>query len=164
VGFTFSSREVTMSDAEDLLSWRNDSSTLNFQRNNSYIDQKAHLEWLVNRLEKSPTLPFTIYENEFLEKIGVIRIDSKEGARVEISILINPRFRGRGYGKLMLIDFLSKLSSVYSFLELIAWIHFSNAPSLSLFKSVGFKVSGEKKDDFLEFRYTINQKQDESIS
>jgi len=155
---SLSKREVSISDADDLLSWRNDPSMLMFQRNKIPINRRSHIKWLSDRIELIPALPFMVYELVSLEKVGAVRLDSREDNSLELSIIVNPKFRGKGYGKLILVDFLAEVSSMGYFDEIIACIHIFNQHSLHLFQEVGFKGGEKRRGDFLEFRYNLKHK------
>ena len=60
----------------------------------------------------------------------------------EISLYLDSRFRGRGLGKRMLSEGISKASGL-GLENLVAYIFSHNAPSISLFKKHGFVTWGE---------------------
>jgi len=148
-----SRREVSVSDADDLLFWRNDPSIMKFQRNRFPIDRETHLNWLLERIEMVPALPFIIYESVFSDKVGAVRLDLRVDNEIELSIIVNPEFRGRGYGKQILLDFLTDLPAMNISQGIVAYIHFSNQHSLRLFQDVGFRCSGQREEDLLAYRY-----------
>lgn len=92
-------RKAEMSDALMVLDWRNDPVT----RENSFsadpISPDTHLKWFERKLSDEDCGLFVLTEGD--ENIGFIRVDitGKEG---EISYMIAPGYRGRGYGRMII--------------------------------------------------------------
>ncbi|WP_158589495.1 GNAT family N-acetyltransferase [Butyrivibrio sp. CB08] len=89
-------RRATMEDAEDLLRWRNDETTRANSFTKDVIDLDSHKKWLSKKLSQSDCHLFVMMDGD--EKVGNIRVDV-EGDVGEISYMIAPKKRGRGYGK-----------------------------------------------------------------
>ncbi len=89
-------RRATMEDAEDILRWRNDESTRANSFTKDVIDLESHKKWLSKKLSDPLCYLFILMDGE--EKVGNIRVDVEDDAG-EISYMIAPKMRGRGYGK-----------------------------------------------------------------
>jgi RimJ/RimL family protein N-acetyltransferase len=71
--------------------------------------------------------------------VGIARLDLTSIQTYEIGIIVNPDLRGIGYGKAILHDVCTYLSSdEYARFEVLAFVHVDNTSSRSLFKSFNF--------------------------
>ena len=84
-----------MSDAEDVLEWRNDEKTRENSFNSERISLLSHLKWFERKLGQADTYMFIVMDG--MEKVGSIRVDVTDDIG-EISYMIAPKARGKGYG------------------------------------------------------------------
>ncbi len=89
-------RRATIEDAEDVLRWRNDPTTRENSFTKDEIDLESHLKWFEKKLGQENCFMYILMEND--NKAGNIRVDVEDG-QGEISYMIAPDFRGKGYGK-----------------------------------------------------------------
>jgi spore coat polysaccharide biosynthesis protein SpsF len=89
-------RRATMEDAEDILRWRNDETTRANSFTRDKIDLVTHKKWLEKKLSQPGCYMFILMNGD--DKVGNIRVEKEEDAG-EISYMIAPEHRGRGYGK-----------------------------------------------------------------
>ena len=92
--------EITLRFAErkdslDILAWRNDPVTVRFSPTGA-VKLEDHLKWFEDKLSSLNTNIFIALQEQ--NKIGMIRFD-REGRSAEVSINLDPRYRGKGYGK-----------------------------------------------------------------
>lgn len=92
-------RNATIEDAQDVFNWRNDPDTRANSFNKDEIDLESHMLWFGKRLGRENTLMYILMNGN--QKAGNIRIDI-EGTTGEISYMIAPKARGKGYGKKIL--------------------------------------------------------------
>ena len=92
-------RNATIEDAQDVFNWRNDPETRENSFNKEEIDLESHMLWFGKRLGRENTLMYILMNGN--KKVGNIRIDI-EGTTGEISYMIAPKARGKGYGKKIL--------------------------------------------------------------
>lgn len=92
-------RFATIEDAKDIFDWRNDPDTRANSFNKDEIDFESHMLWFGKRLGRENTLMYIMMNKD--KKVGNIRIDI-EGTTGEISYMIAPDARGKGYGKKIL--------------------------------------------------------------
>lgn len=92
-------RRATMDDAEVLLKWRNDEKTRAGSFTQNIISLDSHKRWLKSKLDDSNCHLFILTEGN--ELLGNVRLDvtGENGEVGEISYVINPDHRGKGYGK-----------------------------------------------------------------
>jgi spore coat polysaccharide biosynthesis protein SpsF len=89
-------RPATIEDAEDILRWRNDPSTRENSFTKGEISLASHINWLTKKLANPDCHIFIMMDGK--AKVGNIRVDVTEGVG-EISYMIAPECRGKGYGK-----------------------------------------------------------------
>ena len=129
-------------DSEALLEWRNDPLTREFSINTSLIKDSEHLRWLKQILEN----PLSIIYIGSLEgeKIGVCRFDCDPQISIaQISIILNPRFRGRHLSKLFLDASISEFYKKHC-IPLIAKVKVVNMASSKCFTASGFDLIKEE--------------------
>ena len=92
-------RKATMEDAKDVLRWRNDPVTRENSFTRDEIDLDSHLTWFEKKLGQEECFMYILMADD--EKVGNIRVDASEGVG-EISYMVAPEHRGKGYGKKMI--------------------------------------------------------------
>ena len=148
-------REVAFQDSEEILAWRNQSEVREFSRNQDLITKETHSQWLNQRLKLIPAQPFWMFESGS-GKVGFVRFDLDSAVKLyEISIVVNPAMRGKGFGKEILNRAINKCLSKNSDSNFIAEAHKNNLGSHSLFLNCGFQeiaING----NFLVFKRLAN--------
>jgi RimJ/RimL family protein N-acetyltransferase len=122
-------RAAALDDALDVLAWRNDPLTRDMSRAQDPIDEAGHLAWFGQAIA-DPNRTLLIGELGG-EKIGMVRFDRAE--ETEVSINMNPRFRGRGLGYELLMAALAQARG-----SIVAEIREENLASQRLFERAGF--------------------------
>ncbi len=92
-------RKAELSDAEDILRWRNDEETRANSFNKEKISLVSHMNWLKKKLSQEGTYMFILMDGD--AKAGNIRVDVMDSMG-EISYCVAPELRGRGYGSRMI--------------------------------------------------------------
>jgi L-amino acid N-acyltransferase YncA len=123
----------------NVLGWRNDPLVYKWSRTNRPITLTEHVEWFKNRkhrLELEPVYAY-FYRKSF---VGMARLDLLSDEAYEVSLIVNPLYRGQGYGKLVLKDICELFSQSMLFrYKLFAVVHDDNKASQHLFNSFGFQ-------------------------
>jgi L-amino acid N-acyltransferase YncA len=136
-------RPVKMSDAFELLRWKNDPVTRKFAIvGKEEIRIEDHLKWLTKRL-KEPGY-FMIQEGEKL--LGTLRFD--EGG--EVAIVIAPERRGKGIAKAILLPACS-LYQCMTGKSLWAKIVSGHEASRTVFIKAGFVPVNKAQDNGVEY-------------
>lgn len=120
-------RDATMSDAETLLEWRNDSLTREMSVSSDLISMRDHLKWLDSRLSRLEPNLFVGEVNGV--RVGMVRVDGDE-----LSYTVAPEYRDKGYAKKMLTIIKSRFG------RLNAQIKPGNVPSIIAAYCAGHKV------------------------
>jgi len=92
---SLSLRKANMDDALDILKWRNDEKSIDGSFSKEKIAIPQHMEWYKKKLASDKCHMFILEEDG--EKAGLVRVD-QEGNVGELSIMIAPEKRGRGFG------------------------------------------------------------------
>lgn len=101
-------RPATLADAMLLCAWRNDQETRNHSRNTAEVTWTEHFAWFTQSLGgATPTRTLYIAEDSH-GPIGTIRADKGEEG-IELSWTVAPKARGHGYGKVMVLQFVSEV-------------------------------------------------------
>ena len=93
---SISLRNATMEDALDILKWRNDEKSRENSFSKETINIPQHLEWYKKKMADPDCHLFILMDAD--AKAGHIRLDVN-GDVAEISYMIAPDHRGKGYGK-----------------------------------------------------------------
>ena len=97
-------RKIDREDWEDLLNWRNDELTRKMFINGGLVDKEDHFSYMDKMYKNNNREQFIFIHDK--NKIGTIRIDKLNDGFEEFSYTINPKYRGIGYGSLMMKLFL----------------------------------------------------------
>lgn len=139
-------REITYSDWELLLKWRNHSSVRTASISTSKVNIGEHKRYIKHLIKRGDRTQYLYIVNGV--EIGYIRLDINPDGN-ELSYVINPDQQGKGYGKQMMSSFLKSIPGDY-------YLHIkeSNTASTRLAESNGF-VLDSKDNNILKFK-TIN--------
>jgi RimJ/RimL family protein N-acetyltransferase len=130
-------RKATKADARDVLSWRNDPLTRSMSRAPEEVQEAAHVEWFEMAVG-DPRRTLLIGELDG-QKIGMVRFD--HGKEIEVSININPAWRGRGLSHALLTESMTWVRGT-----VVAEIRPENLASQRLFENAGFSFDGMRDD------------------
>ena len=137
-------RSANITDCEDLYTWRSDHLSRSMSFTNTIPSLEEHRSWFKSSLID---VNCKLYIGEVSSsKVGICRFDfNKTNSYGEVSIIISPRYRGRGFGKKFLSSSIERYLK-YNEHNLLAKIKSENIASLNIFKSVGFKPVSTKGD------------------
>lgn len=117
-----------------------------------------HSEWFLDRIKKSANEPFMVYvQNNDI--VAFVRFDAIEQRNYEVSVILNPIFRGKRFSKTLLLDAIDYLSRNNSAEEVVATIHRDNQPSIALFSSLGFSTTQIIEGNFIQMRKLLSLKE-----
>ena len=131
-------RSVIIEDAEDILRWRNDPSTRESSFTKDEIELEAHYAWLKKKLCDRDCFMYILMDGE--KKVGNIRVDIEDGIG-EISYMIAPESRGKGYGKKILELVEPEVSK--KVISLVGYTLKSNTASGRCFTANGYTCKDE---------------------
>ena len=93
-------RFVEPEDSDDLLRWRNDPITRKYAFDTTKVSKKNHIKWFNSSLVNPKRNIFIIMDKKG-NKLGQVRFDKTEDF-VEVDIAIDPDFRRKGIGTMVL--------------------------------------------------------------
>ena len=141
VGKKMHIRLVEKRDCLDLWKWRNDYKAVVNSISRSVVPFQSHSKWFNRLINKTDAEIFIAYDKKEKNKIGMVRFERKYRNVSEVSININPHFRGKGLGR----EFLRRSIATFTKREpgfvMQARVLVENHRSKRLFKSCGFVVS-----------------------
>lgn len=137
---------ITYDSWIEVLPWRNDPLVYTWNRTNRPISLLEHISWFDNRQGRLKYEPVFSYHDD-VDFVGIARLDELSELNYEVSLMVNPVFRGKGFGKRILSDVCEYFSSVYpKESTLTAVIHSQNTRSQKLFHALNFKFMSEEND------------------
>lgn len=128
-------RPATNDDAELLLNWRNDFVTRSVSRQSKVISLEEHRMWL-QAVIGNPSRQLFLIENQ-TQAVATVRWDEHDTGTWEVSITVNPEFRGRGLAHAVLVAGERALQASQS-VRLLATVHEDNVASRRLFTKAGY--------------------------
>lgn len=131
-------REAILEDRQPIWLWWNDPHTRKMMKRQELVPWEEHVAWF-DMISSNPNM-ILLVGIKGSERIGNTRFDLRGPNVYEVSINLNPTFRGQGLAtKLILasIDYLNEIRRVDKF---IAGFKQSNIPSMRSFLSAGFAV------------------------
>lgn len=144
-------READKRDCEDVFAWRSDSVSRTMFFNSNLPSYEEHFQWFNSSLNN---MDRKLYIGQIgSTKAGFCRFDhDTKGDVVEVSINMNPKCRGRGYGKRLLASSIQAFQKFYKG-EFLAKIKPENFASLKIFKSAGFHEISSEEDMITLVKY-----------
>ncbi|QWE22937.1 GNAT family N-acetyltransferase [Polynucleobacter sp. AP-Jannik-300A-C4] len=132
-------RKAIAEDSMDVLNWRNDQFTRKMFKSDRIIGLGEHQKWFSGYLEGgNNTIYIGIWSGE---KIGVCHFNYDEAkGESEVSININPDFRGKGLSVDLLLNAVLKYKMDNNS-TIKAAIKIDNEASINVFKKCGFNLS-----------------------
>jgi len=133
-------RRSLESDCQTIWQWANDPEVraVSFRREPIPWDQ--HVNWFRSKLT-DPRAFFYVATNHTGQAIGQVRYQCDE-TRAVLSLNLAPGFRGKGFGKKMLLLATEELFQGSSVTGIDAYVKPANHSSLRLFESAGFSRNG----------------------
>lgn len=134
-------RLATLADAAELLEWRNDEHTRAASRSVGQVSRDQHERWLAAVLADPRRKLYIIETTDGpVRSVGMCRFDSEDSGPTEVSINLNPAFRGRGLAAPVLSAAIEMFRARGGG-ELTATIRPGNHASIRAFERAGFRLS-----------------------
>lgn len=135
------------SDSKELTrSWRNNPKIYKWCRQNDLLTEAGHENWFLKH-QLDPKIQMYLIKDSDDTKLGVCGLTDIDlvNQRAEFSLYIDPTKQGRGFGRnaLMLLCWHGFNSMP---LKIIWGESFAGNPAIEMFKKVGFKIEGTRRD------------------
>lgn len=168
-------RKAEQKDSKDIFLWRNDPHTIAASPSGK-VEFQDHVLWFTKSLQNNLRTMYIALDKKD-SKLGIIRFDKfqddydnqeNQGEQrkqenqknvAEISINLNPHFRGKGLAKPILTKALKTYFHDEKISYLLARIIPQNQVSLKLFTNLGFSpISPSMKKDLEHTNYALDSK------
>ena len=134
-------RPATADDSRDIWLWRNDAHTRAMSRTQDETPWQDHAQWFAKAVA-DPAVAIFIGEAAGAS-VGMCRFDRRrDPADCEVSINLNPQFRGQGLSSRLLAKAIAAYSETYVG-QFVAEIRHDNLASLRCFAGNGFLRESE---------------------
>ena len=143
-------RPVHKKDYRLLWQWANDFHVRAASFSSEPILWEEHVKWFESKLN-DPSCIFYISLNSKNVPIGQVRYDV-EGNKAIVSLSIDRKYRGKGYGSIILWLSAQKLFNASNVRVIHAYVKQSNESSIRVFVKTGFKNIG--KEQVLDYQAT----------
>lgn len=146
-------RKVTKNDIKLLFDWANDPDVRANAKNSKFITWDEHVVWFNNRLADKSSYMYIL--GDLQENVGVVRFD-KISEGLMISYLIDKKYRGKGFGTVLLKEGLKKIDAFLNRSNLFAYVKEGNVASEKIFNKLGFVL--KRVEIINNIRFNIYQK------
>jgi RimJ/RimL family protein N-acetyltransferase len=137
---TIELRPVTRADCQVLWKWVNQPSVRQASFSQEKIVWDQHIKWLDKKLNDDEIRMYIgILEGK---PVGVVRY-SLHGKSAEVSVNIDERFQGKGYGPMLIAAGSAEINESCGVKTIDAYVRNSNKASLLAFYIAGFERMGE---------------------
>lgn len=143
----FKFKNVEKKDWDLLLDWRNEPSTKMMSLVNKKISKKEHYNFFNSIISNKNIDQFIFVHNGYY--VGTIKADNTKKSFTRLSYTINPDYRRKGYGSLMMSVFLFDRKGIF-----LCEIKESNIGSIKMCESNHFKLKS-KKENILTYEKVI---------
>lgn len=161
VNYKLSLRKITLSDSSDIFQWRNNELSKQMSISTEVISWDKHSEWINAACEGLNNLAFIALFNED-EKIGICSFEFNNESNAQVSINLNPDFRGHRLSSEILSLSIAQFRSVVR-KPLHASIKKCNVKSISIFTKCNFQFSHEDANLFHYILPKVNVNLDEKL-
>lgn len=138
-------REATLEDREVIWQWWNAPVTRQMMKKNDYVPWEEHCAWFEGVLHDDDRILCVGLLGS--EKLGVVRFDLKGDRIYEVSINLNPAFRGEGLAPQILEASIEYLRGKRRVRKLFATLKKINIPSMKSFARADFVYVENPKVD-----------------
>jgi len=136
-------RPVRKEDCRLLWEWTSAPDVRAVSFSSEPIPRDEHVKWFNSKLTDSQCI-FYISTNGKGTPIGQIRFDSEEN-EARVSVSVDPKFRGKGYGNAMIWLASQEVFNVSDVTVIHAHVKKDNDSSVRAFEKAGFTVAGTEK-------------------
>ncbi len=133
-------RQAREDDCQRLWEWANDPSVRAVSFSPEPIPWEQHVEWLKGRLHNPHCLLFIAVNSDDVP-IGQVRYDLEKD-EATVSITLDRRFRGQGYGSALIRLSAQKVFHTTATTVLHAYVKRGNGASVCAFEKAGYKNLG----------------------
>lgn len=137
-------REITEKDTTLIVKWRSDPEVYRYFLSPHPLTEKEHLDWYENQyLRRANRVEWIAAEKVNGKPVGVfgVKREKVSDTEVEVSYLLAPEFRGKGYASEAVNCILKFALEEWNCCQAAAKIHIDNRESIQFAKGLGFKLA-----------------------
>jgi len=142
-------RRVTKKDIKLLFDWANDPEVRSNAKTKKSITWPEHISWFNGMLSNKSIFTFILSDSH--TDIGVVRFNKNNNYYV-ITYSIDKRYRGRGFGTLILKKGVDALNNINNSAKYLAYVKSNNIVSEKIFNKLRFIFKGEKVLDSIKYK------------
>ncbi len=132
-------RKVILEDRKVIWEWWNDPITRKMMKLNEYVPWDDHVKWFEDTIYSDRRVLFISMKDN--QKLGVVRFDLKDNETYEVSINLNPEYRGKGNASKILKSSINEfLKTDVKVKKLFAIFKKINIASKNTFLNNSFKL------------------------
>lgn len=135
-------RNASETDKDLFYNWSSDPQVRQNSYNKTVIEYADHISWFDKRID-NPDFSWYVFENDKQEAVGLVRIERSEPGEATVGILVDARYRGKGYSVEMLKTASEEFVGRNRNMKLKAFIFKSNEASLRAFLKAGYVIESE---------------------
>lgn len=137
---TVACRLATISDAEFFWHCWNDPLTQKMMKNGKEVSWSDHLKWFTDEINGSSETLFVVGALPGGADIGVVRFIKQAEMLFDVSLIVAPGFRGRGYAPGLVSESIALFKETRGPATLFASFKKVNVPSQQSFLRAGFAL------------------------
>lgn len=149
-------RKILLDDGPALYNWVMDEETRRNAPSSEPFSLKTHMDWLQKKINDPQS--FILIGEINNSSVGQVRFELEKSNNILVSIVINPTWRGKGFGKKMIMEAIQWLAGTnemnldQGLCTLTAVLKPSNLASKRIFEVNGFKpLSGPAEINGVEY-------------
>ena len=139
-------RGAVPEDCRIIWEWWNDPVTREMMKANDIVPWEDHRAWYGKMIEDRDRVPYVGLVNS--QPAGVFRYDLQAIGVYDVSINLNPAFRGKGYATRLLVKSIEYLRGEREVARIFAMLKKVNIPSMKTFAGAGFVYLDEPQRDY----------------
>jgi RimJ/RimL family protein N-acetyltransferase len=134
-------RAASFADADLLWLWSNDADTRRWSFDPAPIPWETHVAWLRGKLADPASRIFLVVASDTPR--AAVRFEPDEHGAAVVSIVVDPRERGRGWGARALRLSCQEAARELGLRRVDAYIQTANRASITTFERAGFVHAGD---------------------
>lgn len=141
-------RTANLEDGPFLLAIRNAEEVRSWSKNQGIISDATHRAWLESQLQNLGSVMLIVEHSG--QSIGYLRAQEKTLGTWLVSLALEPRVHGKGFGRRILEEARKRFAEIHKAHCLVAEVIVSNTVATNLFEGAGFVRKGVAREAGLE--------------
>jgi len=143
---------ASLQDSKDIFNWRNDQKTRAMYVKGEEITWQHHSEWFSKVMKSPNNIIYIGRDKKSKTSIGMVRFDIIQDQNLsEVSINLNPIWRGKRVSSELLSGAIKQFKSIYD-IPILAKVKKKNIASVKCFERSLFQLE-DKDEDYYYFGF-----------